>query len=163
MVEVDGGEDGEGSVEDVGVSGRHGGGCRHLAQVSELDVELEVGGLERLGQGGVFWRRSGWMKRSSCSPWATSSAPSASTAAASRDIVTASAGSVLPASTVRSNRRAVLARVGGRWKGLDDLDVETCAWVSWFNSERIHAELGNITPTEVEDDHYAANPQTLVA
>lgn len=103
------------------------------------------------------------MKRSSCSPWATSSAPSASTAAASRDIVTASAGSVLPASTVRSNRRAVLARVGGRWKGLDDLDVETCAWVSWFNSERIHAELGNITPTEVEDDHYAANPQTLVA
>jgi putative transposase len=58
---------------------------------------------------------------------------------------------------------AVLSRVGGHWKGLDDLEVETCAWVSWFNTERIHGELGDLTPDEAEAAHYAANPQTLVA
>ena len=31
---------------------------------------------------------------------------------------------------------------GGPWRGLDDLEIATCAWVSWFNDERIHGELG---------------------
>ena len=51
--------------------------------------------------------------------------------------------------------RAVLERVGGHWKGLDDLEVETCGWVSWFNEERFHGELGDLTPAEVEEAHYA--------
>ena len=46
---------------------------------------------------------------------------------------------------------AVLARVGGHWKGLDDLEVETCRWASWFNTERFHGELGDLTPAETED------------
>ena len=58
---------------------------------------------------------------------------------------------------------AVLARVGGHWRGLDDLEVETCAWVSWFNTERFHGELGDLTPAETEDAYYAANPQTRAA
>ena len=33
---------------------------------------------------------------------------------------------------------AVLADNGGHWKGLDDLEIATCAWVSWFNEERLH-------------------------
>ena len=37
------------------------------------------------------------------------------------------------------------------WKGLDDLEVETCGWVSWFNTERFHGELGDLTPSETED------------
>jgi len=28
---------------------------------------------------------------------------------------------------------AALTANGGHWKGLDDLEVATCAWVSWFN------------------------------
>lgn len=47
---------------------------------------------------------------------------------------------------------AVLARVGGHWKGLDDLEIETCAWVSWFNEQRLHSELGDRTPLDVELD-----------
>jgi putative transposase len=58
---------------------------------------------------------------------------------------------------------AMLARVGGHWKGLDDLEVETCRWASWFNTQRFHGELGDPTPAETEDAHYAANPQALVA
>jgi putative transposase len=48
---------------------------------------------------------------------------------------------------------AALARNGGPWKGLDDLDVATCAWVSWFNEERLHSELGDRTPEELEAEY----------
>jgi putative transposase len=48
---------------------------------------------------------------------------------------------------------AVLARIGGHWRGLDNLEIETCRWVSWFNDERIHGELDDLTPAEVEH-HY---------
>jgi putative transposase len=45
---------------------------------------------------------------------------------------------------------SVLSDYGGHWKGLDDLEIATCAWISWFNEERIHGELGDLTPSEVE-------------
>jgi putative transposase len=48
---------------------------------------------------------------------------------------------------------AVLAEHGSHWKGLDDLEIATCAWVSWFNEERIHGELNDLTPAEVEADY----------
>lgn len=57
---------------------------------------------------------------------------------------------------------AVLARNGGHWRGLDDLEIATCAWVSWFNDERLHSELGDVTPAEFEDD-YRHQSQALVA
>src|SRR6478609_587293 len=38
---------------------------------------------------------------------------------------------------------AVLTRSGGRWKGLDDPEISTCSWVSWFNDERLHDDLGH--------------------
>ncbi len=37
---------------------------------------------------------------------------------------------------------AALAQNGGPSKGLDDLEIATCAWVWWFNEERLHSELG---------------------
>lgn len=58
---------------------------------------------------------------------------------------------------------AVLERVGGHWKGLDDLEVETCAWVSWFNEQRIHGELDDLTPAEVEAAYYRDRSQANVA
>ncbi len=48
---------------------------------------------------------------------------------------------------------AALASNGGPWRGLDDLEIATCGWVSWFNEERIHGELEDLTPAEVEDAH----------
>ena len=48
---------------------------------------------------------------------------------------------------------AALAANGGPWKGLDDLEIATCAWVSWFNEERLHSELDDMTPAEVEADY----------
>jgi putative transposase len=34
---------------------------------------------------------------------------------------------------------AAVAANGGPWKGVDDLEVATCGWVSWFNEERLHS------------------------
>lgn len=48
---------------------------------------------------------------------------------------------------------AALAANGGPWRGLDDLEIATCGWVSWFNDERIHGELDDRTPAEVEADY----------
>ena len=48
---------------------------------------------------------------------------------------------------------AALAADGGPWRGLDDLEIATCAWVSWFNEERIHSELEDKTPAEVEAEN----------
>jgi transposase InsO family protein len=50
---------------------------------------------------------------------------------------------------------AVLASVGGHWTGFDDLEAATCRWVSWFNTERLHTELDDNTPAEVEAEYYA--------
>ena len=57
---------------------------------------------------------------------------------------------------------AVLAENGGHWRGLDDLEVATCAWVSWFNEERLHGELDDRTPKEVETE-YREHTHTKVA
>lgn len=58
---------------------------------------------------------------------------------------------------------AALARNGGHWRGLDDLEIATCRWVGWFNDERFHGELDDRTPAEVEDAHYRRLSQTPAA
>lgn len=40
---------------------------------------------------------------------------------------------------------------GGPWRGLDDLETAACSWVAWFNTERLHSELRDQTPAEIED------------
>ncbi len=53
---------------------------------------------------------------------------------------------------------AALAANGGPWQGLDDLEIATCAWVSWFNERRLHGELHDATPAEVEAAYYRDHP-----
>ncbi len=48
---------------------------------------------------------------------------------------------------------AALTANGGPWKGLDDLETATCAWVSSFNEERLHSELDDQMPAEIEADY----------
>lgn len=58
---------------------------------------------------------------------------------------------------------AVLARNGGHWRGLDDLEIATCGWVSWFNGERFHGELDDFTPIEFEQAYYRDLDQASAA
>ena len=38
----------------------------------------------------------------------------------------------------------------GPWKNVDDVELATLGWVSWFNSSRLHSTLGDIPPAEYE-------------
>jgi len=38
------------------------------------------------------------------------------------------------------------------------LEVAICAWVAWFNTERLHGELDDATPAEVEAAYRRAHP-----
>ena len=58
---------------------------------------------------------------------------------------------------------AMLARNGGPWRGLDDLEIATCGWVEWFNTDRIHGELDGLSPAEVEAAYYRALGQAQAA
>lgn len=58
---------------------------------------------------------------------------------------------------------AALRTNGGPWRGLDDLELATCRWVAWFNEERLHGELGDLTPAEVEAAYYGAPGQAQAA
>ena len=58
---------------------------------------------------------------------------------------------------------AALAANGGHWRGLDDLEVATCRWVGWFNEDRLHGELDDATPAEVEAAHYRRLAQANAA
>jgi hypothetical protein len=42
------------------------------------------------------------------------------------------------------------------------LEIATYAWVSWFNDERLHSELGDRTPLEIEEE-YRRQSQTDAA
>jgi putative transposase len=58
---------------------------------------------------------------------------------------------------------AALAGNGGHWRGLDDLEIATCGWVSWFNEERFHGELDDLTPAEFEAAYYRHQSQADAA
>jgi putative transposase len=50
----------------------------------------------------------------------------------------------------------------GPWRGVDDLELATLNWVWWFNTVRLHGEIGHVPPVEFENDYYRqinAQPQ----
>jgi transposase InsO family protein len=89
-------------------------------------------------------------------------APSIGTIGDSFDNAMAEAVNALYKTELHRNP-AALAANGGPWKGLDDLEVATCGWVSWFNTERLHGELDDRTPAEVEAAYHRAHLRTEAA
>lgn len=43
----------------------------------------------------------------------------------------------------------------GAWRDFAHVEAATAEWVSWFNSDRIHGTLDDLTPSEVEQIDYA--------
>jgi putative transposase len=56
--------------------------------------------------------------------------------------------------------KAELIRHRGPWRGLDDVEYATLAYVDWFNNRRLHGELGMLPPAEFET-LYDAEQQPL--
>jgi len=48
-----------------------------------------------------------------------------------------------------------LIRPDGPWKGVEHVEIQTLNWVDWFNRQRPHEALYDLTPLQVEEIHYA--------
>ena len=61
------------------------------------------------------------------------------------------------AESVNALYKTELVRGPGRgpWRTIEDLELQTLAWVHWHNTERIHGYLGDVSPAEFEDDYDA--------
>ena len=49
-----------------------------------------------------------------------------------------------------------LIRPQGPWRELEHVEIETLDWVEWFNTERPHESIDDLTPIQAEKVHYAA-------
>lgn len=47
-----------------------------------------------------------------------------------------------------------LIRRRARWRNGEHIELETLAWLDWFNSRPLHIVLGDVPPTEFEHDYY---------
>lgn len=51
----------------------------------------------------------------------------------------------------------------GPWRDVDHVEFDTLNWVHWFNHERTHESVDDLTPIEVEAAHYAARNRLVLA
>jgi putative transposase len=65
------------------------------------------------------------------------------------------------AETTIGSFKTELVRRLGPWRDIDHLEVETAQWIAWFNTERPHDYLDDLTPEQAERLHY--DPHTLAA
>jgi putative transposase len=49
-----------------------------------------------------------------------------------------------------------LIRPEGPWRDAEHVELETLNYVDWFNTERPHESVDDLTPAKVEEVHYAA-------
>jgi putative transposase len=49
-----------------------------------------------------------------------------------------------------------LINVDGPWRDCEHVERETLDWVHWFNTERTHEAIDDLTPLRAEQAHYAA-------
>ena len=59
------------------------------------------------------------------------------------------------AEAVNGLYKTELIRRRGPWRTIEQVEFATMEWTWWFNHARLHGELGNLTPNEVEDAYYA--------
>jgi putative transposase len=52
--------------------------------------------------------------------------------------------------------KSELIRPHGPWRDRDHVEHDTLDWVHWFNTERPHESIDDLTPVQVEQIHYAA-------
>jgi putative transposase len=47
-----------------------------------------------------------------------------------------------------------LIRRRGPWRHVDEVELATLAYIDWFNHRRLHGEIGDVPPAELEDTYY---------
>jgi putative transposase len=49
------------------------------------------------------------------------------------------------------------------WRTVDEVELATLGWVDWYNTRRLHGELGHIPPAEYETAYYTNQEATTAA
>jgi putative transposase len=60
------------------------------------------------------------------------------------------------AETVNGLFKAEVIHRRSSWRRIEEVELATLHWVSWFNTRRLLEPIGNIPPAEAEDAYYAA-------
>jgi putative transposase len=67
------------------------------------------------------------------------------------------------AETVNGLYKTELIRAQGPWRTADQVELETAAWVAWWNEERLHSACGDIPPAEFEAAYHSQLQATTEA
>ena len=64
------------------------------------------------------------------------------------------------AEAVNGLYKAELIGRRGPWRGAEQLELATLAWVQWWNQRRLHGAIGDIPPAEYEATYYRQHQQS---
>ena len=51
----------------------------------------------------------------------------------------------------------------GPWRTVEQVELETAAWVHWWNTERLHSACGDVPPAEYEAANWASQQVAAAA
>jgi len=58
------------------------------------------------------------------------------------------------AEAVNALYKTELIKRKGPWRNADQVELATLAYIEWFNHRRLHSEIGDIPPAEMETAYY---------
>ena len=58
------------------------------------------------------------------------------------------------AEAVNALYKTELIKRQGPWRNAEHVELATLAYIEWFNHRRLHSEIGDIPPAEIEANHY---------
>ena len=67
------------------------------------------------------------------------------------------------AETIIGLFKTEIIRHRGPWRNLEQVEFATLEWVDWFNNRRLLEPIGNIPPTEFEQQYYGQQKGTAKA
>jgi len=67
------------------------------------------------------------------------------------------------AETVNGLYKAELINRRGSWRSVEQVELETAAWVHWWNTDRLHSACGDVPPAEFEAAYHQRLEATTVA
>jgi putative transposase len=67
------------------------------------------------------------------------------------------------AETVNGLYKAELINRRGPWCSVEQVELETAAWVHWWNAQRLHSACGEIPPAEYEAAYWAGQQEATLA
>ena len=69
----------------------------------------------------------------------------------------------LIAETVNGLYKAELINRRGPWRSVEQVELETAAWVHWWNTARLHTACDNVPPAEYEAAYWATQQVATAA